>query len=71
LPKWWKVAHRKLCILQPRFHWATIKYFGGLKMRFLKRPETLGSTLRDYLWAHNLHFRGPKTLFLALRETLV
>jgi hypothetical protein len=44
--------------------------FSGLKLLFLKRPETLGSTLRGHLWSHIRHYRELKTRFLARRETL-
>jgi hypothetical protein len=47
----------------------SIQYFGGVKKRFLKRPETHGSTLRGNLWAHIRHFHGLKSRFLARRET--
>jgi hypothetical protein len=37
-------------------------------MRFLKRPETLGSTLSGHIRTYIRHFRGLKTPLLALHK---
>jgi hypothetical protein len=80
---WFHVSHssplwqHENVILQVTLGWrvtwynsATIQYFVGLIMQFLKCPETLGSTLRGHLWANFRHFRCLKTRFLARCETL-
>jgi hypothetical protein len=60
-------GHETLGSIASCFHWSTVQYSGGLKMRFLKRPEP---SAQGPLWAHIRHFRGLKTQFLVRRETL-
>ena len=50
--------------------YVTVRVFDGLKIRIVRFPEILCSRLRDYLWAHVLHFGGLKMWFLAVRETV-
>jgi hypothetical protein len=67
----WKCDSSKVYeTLRSCFQWDKIKYNGDLKKTFLNGPDTIGTRLRGWLWAHNRNFCYLKTLLIARRGTL-
>jgi hypothetical protein len=60
-------CHQSGRILLSCFCCFILRHFDGLKICFLKFPETLDSRFRGYRWTHILHFGGLKKRFLAGR----
>jgi hypothetical protein len=55
---WFFNGHESLEWKVPWFCCVTLRHFDGLKIRFLKFRETLGSMFRDYQWFENATHDG-------------